>query len=454
MRRSPPLLALLFLLTLSFSAAASTPDVEARLRAIPGLTVVAELPSRFPGVRAFHLELEQPADHARPEGQRFRQRAVLQHRSFEAPMVLALSGYGIGLSAFEFEPTRLLVSNQLHVEHRFFGPSTPQPPHWEHLTIEQAAGDHHRFVQALKPLYSGRWVNTGQSKGGMAAVYHRYFHPDDVDATVAYWAPTIHGVADVRYTHWLENEGGTAECRARIFALQREVLLRRERMMPLMDGLAAQTGATYNILGKERAFEFAAVELPFYLFQEWNRLCPFISGPEDSDEDVFFWFAAISSLDYYFADDFLSRNMPFYYQAATELGLARYPEKNVRDLLRYPREDRPAAFVTFPIEKPYNPAPLLRVEHWVRNAGPRIMFVYGAEDPWSAGAFQVSEANDSFRYFVPRDGHITSISRLPEPQRGEARAKVRAWGGVAQPAALTLEAEEASLRGEEHLLRP
>ena len=48
---------------------------------------------------------------------------------------------------------------------------------WEVLDIFQAAADHHRIVAALKSIYSGARINTGHSKGGMTAVFHRRFYP-------------------------------------------------------------------------------------------------------------------------------------------------------------------------------------------------------------------------------------------------------------------------------------
>jgi hypothetical protein len=146
------------------------------------------------------------------------------------------------------EPTFLLGANQLLVEHRFFGPSTPQPATWEHLSVEQAAADHHRIVEAFKPLYSGRWVSTGASKGGMTSLYHRALYPEDVDATVAYVAPNSYGPEDPRYIQFLDRVGD-ADCRAKLDALQRDVLGRREELVPLWTAVTSAHGITYGLIG-------------------------------------------------------------------------------------------------------------------------------------------------------------------------------------------------------------
>jgi len=78
--------------TLDSQADATPPDILVRLQAIAGLTVV-EGSAVVPGYRRFDMELDQPVDHEALDGQRFRQRLVLLHRSEAAPMVLESTGY-------------------------------------------------------------------------------------------------------------------------------------------------------------------------------------------------------------------------------------------------------------------------------------------------------------------------------------------------------------------------
>ncbi|MFO0660080.1 MAG: hypothetical protein U0165_09660 [Polyangiaceae bacterium] len=142
-----------------------------------------------------------------------------------ADAVLANTGYDLyGLS--RFEPTVMLNANQVLVEQRWFSPSRPDPADWSFLRIWQAASDHHKIVELLKPFYTQKWLSTGESKGGMTSVYHRRFYPDDVFATVAYVAPQSYGNADPRYINFL-NQVGSAECRDALKQLQIEVLNRR-----------------------------------------------------------------------------------------------------------------------------------------------------------------------------------------------------------------------------------
>ena len=126
-------------------------DIKEQLAGIEG-AVVVEQTSDIEGYRFFLIELDQPVDHENPAGQRFKQRIALHHRDAAAPTVLASTGYMLWLpSQYLEEPTSMVGGNQLIVEHRYFSPSRPAPADWSKLTIQQAAADHHRIVQALSP---------------------------------------------------------------------------------------------------------------------------------------------------------------------------------------------------------------------------------------------------------------------------------------------------------------
>ncbi len=97
------------------------------------------------------------------------------------------------------------------------------------------------------------------------------------------------------------------------------------------------------------------------------------------------------------------------------------------------------------VEKPFDHAIMRQVERWVRTDGQRLLFIYGENDPWSTGAFEVRERNDSLRLFVPGGNHGSSILQLPEPERTLALDKLQQWMGVSvvrPPALNTLSAEE------------
>jgi hypothetical protein len=408
-------------------------DILVALRSIPGLTVVREVPPPQPGWRFFVLSYDQPVDHRHPQGARFQQRLTLLHRATQGPMVLASSGYGISTFPGRTELTFLLDSNQLLVEHRFFGPSTPVPATWEHLTLGQAAADHHRIVTAFKALYTGKWVSTGASKGGMTSIYHRALYPNDVDATVAYVAPNSFGPSDPRYIHFLSRVGDAA-CRERIRDFQRDALTRRDELVPQMALAAAAQGLTLDFLGADKTFEFTILELPFVFWQYSTAAdCSIIPTPGAPADE------AIAALDtfvglYSFSDGSIDYYAPYYFQAGTQLGSYRSDERHLQGLVHYPRQYAPAALVPFSLEPyPFDPLSVPLIAAWVKARGERILLVYGENDPWSTNAFDVRERNDSYRFFVHGGNHGSSISDLPEPEYALALERLTTWAGVSAP---------------------
>jgi hypothetical protein len=420
------------------SASAENADILTRIRALPGVVSAVELRS-LPGTRFFSIEFDQPVDHQQPQGRRFRQRATLLHRSEARPMVLASTGYGITIRASQRELTYLLQANQLTVEHRFFGPSTPQPVTWEHLTIAQAAGDHHRLVEAFKALYGAKWVSTGGSKGGMTSVYHRFFYPSDVDATVPYVAPSSQGPYDARYVKFVAEAGNDPACNEKLSTFQKAALLRRAELLPLVSAAYEPLGITFNMLGLERGFEFSVVEVPFAFWQYGRQaMCEFIPAADAPAADLFEFLEYVVGVGYLAGDDSITYYAPYYYQASTQLGGPRVDERHLHGLLRYPRQDVVYNYPPYGVEKKFDPSIMNQVERWVRNEGQRLLFIYGGNDPWSTGAFDVRESNDALRLFVPAGNHGSGILMLPEPERTLALDRLEAWMGVPvlRPAAL------------------
>jgi PS-10 peptidase S37 len=144
------------------------PSIAAQLEAIEEMRVIGEqvLPD---GQTFLMLAYRQPVDRRRPRrGGYFEQRLNLLNVGTDRPMVLHTTGYNVPDFPFLSEPAKLLGANQLSTEQRYFLPSRRSPENWDHLTIRQAADDHHRLIRALRPMYGETWISTGASKGGMS----------------------------------------------------------------------------------------------------------------------------------------------------------------------------------------------------------------------------------------------------------------------------------------------
>jgi hypothetical protein len=407
---------------------AAVRDIRDRLRDVAGLTVTETLCS-VAVARCFLLTYDQPVDHDQPEGQRFAQSMTLVHRSDDAPMVLASTGYSLWNTMELDEPALLLTANQLTVEHRFFGTSRPEPADFTKLTIRQAAADHHRIVQALRPIYAGRWISTGHSKGGMTSVYHRRFYPDDVDGTIAYVAPLSLGIEDPRYLTFLEEVGTDPACRARLESLQRRALELRSDLVARMDALAT-TGVRFDILTSDRALEFAVLETPFLFWQYTGQGgCAGIPGDGATVGEIDSFLHTEGQLESY-DDEWVTMFRPYYYQSGTELGGPAIKVTHLADLIRY-GVDTPDRYSPELASATFDPQVMLDIEGWVETEGARLMFVYGGVDPWTAGAFALGSASDSYRYVVSGGTHLSGIADLAPLEQAEAVDTLRCWAGLA-----------------------
>lgn len=427
-------------------------ELLAGLATIPGLTVVSENPSNIPGARFLVLRFEQPVDHHDPEGPRFTQKIALLHRSFDAPMSMLTGGYAVYTGrAAENEPTTALGANQIYVEHRYYGESVPPGPAYEHLNIQQAASDIHRIVQAMRPVYTGRWISNGNSKGGMTSIYHRYYYPDDVDGTVAYVSPSTYSDRDPRYVKFIR-EVGTPEVRAKLIAFQRELLKRRETLVPMMQADVAPWGLTFDVVGADRAFEFGALEASFFFWQFCPlEVCePLLPGPNASDAELIDFYINWLGAPFNYDDDTINIYYgPYFYQSATQLGHPRFDEAPLKDLLRYPGEDLARNLTPVPVTIPFSHGLMPLIEARTRAHGERMLFVYGEYDPWSTSKFEGRAKNDSFQYVVPGGWHNARIAHLPEDERIHAMSRIFEWADVPfDPSLFQTAASPASLAPE------
>jgi hypothetical protein len=411
-------------------ARAVADDLLTALTAIPGLTVVSE--TQPTGYRFFVLTYTQPIDHRHPGAGTYQQRLTLLHRSLDAPVVLFTNGYGLPANPgpTRTEPTRLLDSNQISVEHRFFRPSRPEPADWHDLTIWQEASDEHRIVTAFRTIYHARWIQTGGSKGGMTSVYHRRFYPDDVDAVVAYVAPNDHiNPYDVAYDRFFDMVAAKS-CGAEVEAVQQEAFKRRARLVPMLEADAERNGYTFagTIGTADRAFEMTVLDTAWTFWQYYGvASCDTVPTAAATDEELYAWIDAIVFFGFY-TDQGLEPFLPYYYQAATQLGWPSLRFEHLRGLTRYRDFYQPNSVLPAELRSRHNPLPMLDVDLWVRTRSERMMFVYGEYDPWGAERFAPSR-HDSYLYVAPQATHGANIARLSAEDAAAATATLRRWAG-------------------------
>ncbi|MEU1570937.1 S28 family serine protease [Streptomyces collinus] len=411
------------------TARAGGADVADALRALPAVRLIEERQDAGPGYRHFVLGLRQPVDHTNPAAGTFEQRLTLLHTAADRPTVLFSTGYHAVLTPRLTEPAVLLGANQLQVEHRYFGASRPAEPGYAHLTIRQAADDHHRVVRLFRRIYPGAWISTGASKGGMASVYHRRFHPHDVNGTVVYSAPNNADDRDDRaYLRFLETVG-TPAAREALRTAQRAILLRRAEMVARYEAWAAATDDTFRLVGgADRALEIAVLRAPFMF---WQRGTPAdvaaIPGPGATDGELYTWLDDTAGLKLY-ADTTARNYIPYWYQIGTQLGYGGFPTAHLSGLLRHPGAAEPRSFVPRDVPLRFDRAAMPDIDRWVRRRGSRLLFLYGTQDPSVAEHFRPG-GPDSRVLWVPGGNHGADLADLSPADRTAAEDTLVRWAG-------------------------
>jgi len=375
-----------------------------RLQALSGVEVTEIVPQEG-FERAFEINFTQPVDHHNPGGQKFTQRAYLSHVDESMPMVFAPSGYGTSERSIQ-ELTVHLKTNQLAVVHRYFPNATPQPLNWQYLTIEQAAADHHRIVDLINNIYKGKWVSTGDSKGGMTCLFHKRFYPSDVDAVVAKVAPIMFGTEDPRFDVFLEETVGDEASRQRLKDFQRLLLENRNDLIPMMRTYFQEKNYTPK-LDEDSIFELVVLEYPFAFWQ--MGLCDISDVPVRgaTAEELY---NRMSDLVRYFWFDI----DPFYYQAYTELGYYGFITNHISDLLII----NPTYNVCAPDREyiTFKPEVMLDINNWLQTEGNNIIYIYGVDDPYTAASVELTGQTNALKIVQPGKNHRVKIYELDQSQ--------------------------------------
>jgi hypothetical protein len=397
-----------------------------RLSALPDVAEVTVIKADTMFTTAYELRIRQPLDHAAPRGKTFLQSVYVAHADFSKPVLFETEGYSARAGGRPRELTSLLKSNQIVVEHRFFGKSVPDSLEWRYLTTRQAAEDHHHIVMLLKQIYKGKWIASGTSKGGQTTLFYRYYFPQDVDVSVPYVAPVNLSQEDPRIIHFLRNVGTPAQ-RQRIKDFQIALLKREKEILPLVDTLAAKRKYTFS-LGKAMAYEYSVLEYPCALWQ-YGTSPDSIPSPASSPDTMLAHLDKVSTL-FYYADQGIKAFEPFQYQAYTEMGYYGYDITEFKGLLT--AITNPTNIVLAPknTDLTFNPNTMYDLYTWLRDHGSNIIYIYGENDLWSATAMELSGKTNAIKIVNPGGSHRTRIRALPPDQQRIIYAALEEWLGV------------------------
>jgi hypothetical protein len=306
----------------------------------------------------------------------------------------------------------ILQTNCLSVTHRYFPDARPASLDWEHLDIWQAAEDHHQIVTLLKRVYGGQWISTGASKGGETVLFHRRFHPQDVDATVAYVAPLLFSAEDSRFMPYLRTRG-TPETRSAITSFQRRLLERKGDLLDDFEDWFARNDLAFS-LPAGPSFESAVVSYPWSFWQRNSFELSGIPGPDASELEMIEHLAAVTRLQFD-SDGYRDYFRAYIYQALTEIGLPVIEYEEIQDLIfEEPIDVWDSYGFDRSLEFEYRPESVPDVLSWLRQHGDRIIYIYGEVDPWTAGAVELTGSADALKIVQAGADHGVRIADLDQ----------------------------------------
>ena len=426
MKRTFNSLLLLFLLFIAVNSHAQ--ELKEKLASLAGISQIEKLESDH-FTEKYVVRITQPLDHQNPSAGTFTQRVILSHVGFDRPTILITEGYGAAYAfrpSYQEELSKLLNANMVFVEYRYFLESTPNPCNWDYLTAENSAYDLHRINQTFKELYTGKWISTGISKGGQTTCLYRAFFPDDVDFSVPYVAPLNRGVEDGRHEPFLRKVG-TKKDRKRIEAFQKEILKRKAEIVPLLETFCQEKKYQFRISLPE-VLDYCVLEYPFALWQ-WGTPSSKIPSCASDTKALFDHLVEISGPEY-FAED--QPYISFFVQAARELGYYGYDTKPFKKYLTIESSKGYLNKIMLPKELvdkiEFRPELYHKVYNFLKENDPKMIFIYGEIDPWSATRVPTFKGKKNLQVYIqPGGSHLARIGNMPEEIKEKILTQINQW---------------------------
>jgi len=418
----------LLLIAFSFFSVSAESNLKTKLEALSGVSEIEVLKSSQYSEK-YTMMFEHPLDYKHPEAGKFHQRVIVCHAGYDRPTVIVTEGYWADYATRENyveELSRLLNTNVVCVEYRYFGKSMPNPCNWNYLTVENSLNDLHQVRIALKDIYPGKWIATGISKGGQTTLFYRTYFPNDVDISVPYVAPLNRSVEDGRHQPFIENKVSTVQNRQKVKDFQLELLKRKSQLMPLFHKHCQEKKYEFRD-SEENIYDYCVMEYAFGFWQ-WGTPLDKIPALNASNEEIFNHFIAMIEPDYF------SKQTPytsFNVQAARELGYYGYDIKPFRKYMSLKNSKDYLRRLMLPDELKnirFDNTLHKRVMKFIKNNDPKMLFVYGGIDPWGASGCTWIKGKKNIKVYVQPDGsHRTRILTMKPDVQKEIIDTLKFW---------------------------
>jgi len=239
-------------------------------------------------------------------------------------------------------------------------------------------------------------------------------------------------VEDGRHEPYIARVSGTKEARRKVKEFQKEVLRRRDRLMPLFEKWITDKKLTFKA-SVEEIYDFTVLEYSFSFWQ-WGKNPDQIPAGTATDEAVFNHWMEISSPGYFSVEE-MGRMGSFFVQAARELGYYGYETRPFRKLLAIKSAKNYVARLFLPEDyhPAFDPSPAVRTQRFLNTTDLPMIFIYGKDDPWTASGVVIPKKSPVLKIVQEGGSHRTRIETLDEVNKQLVMEKMKAVLTVPEP---------------------
>lgn len=330
------------------------------------------------GFKAYYeIAFLQPLDHADTSAGYFSQRVRIGFNNVAAPTLMETQGYALG----NFNaPGFMAGCNMVEIEHRYFGQSKPVVLNRRYLTVAQAAHDCHRVHALLAKIFTGKWLITGASKGGQAALAYTMYYPGEADITLVYGTPVKNGLYDARFNTGLSQKRLTP-CGQKVFAFRDTAFAHKKELVHAFEKYAIAQKLGFD-MPAATAMDYLLLEYPFAFFQGGGD-CTGIPGANRFDVDAYMHALQRVVPPVFFSVNRKKTLEPAYYMFYHELGYYAYDLTGVQQWLE--RDDYTKTIYN-PLDGPvdFDSTYQLSLNRFLASPGnEQLVFLYGENDPYA-----------------------------------------------------------------------
>lgn len=402
---------LFILLFITFSFPLRAQSIDRQLSQIPDISLKQIPNDNFK--EYYEIFIQQPLDHENPLSEKFQQRLFLGFISEDLPTIISTDGYGTDYaskSSYQNELAPLLDANLIIIEHRYFGRSIPDTMNYNYLTVKQTAADAHTVRNIFASILKNKWISSGISKGGQAALAYKLFYPNDVSATVVYGTAIKSALTENKIDSMLAVFEKT-QCGNKLELIKLYAFKNKQEFIPLLKNHIVQNKLVMKQFDPETYFDYLLLELPFSFLQNGNN-CKEIPPAEAGAKKIFNFLISVVHPRFFDSNN-MERFKPAFYMFYHELGYYEYDTEKYKSYLHqidYSNRNFAPQNIKFNFDKTY----LGELNKFLKTKeSENIIFIYGERDPWSA----MQNTGMSRKEIIKNGSHKSRISDMGETQR-------------------------------------